>query len=289
MTIVISLLLIIWKFISDPEVSSSIIKFYETKALPEQFDTPNVLDNNISNLSANSTLDNYLYEIRSQQEQTHFRLSQLISELTRMAHLNLFIGIGATFFAASIMWTLLSAKDDFGNIIISAGKVSISGDTRKLTTSQMEQGLPLNNAKGDARNEQNSMNSFIRLLHYFAPRLTLVIFVELFAYFFLKLYRNGFEEIKYFNNELTNLESRNIALDASLMFADSSKTTLEAVILRYASTERNFILDKGQSTIEIERRKLDGATTHSSAEIVEKVLQALVSQVQDKHKNDTKN
>ncbi|EIT8537344.1 hypothetical protein L3M36_002479, partial [Escherichia coli] len=35
------------------------------------------------------------------------------------------------------------------------------------------------------------------------PKLSFVIVVELFAYFFLRLYKNGFDEIKYFQNEIT--------------------------------------------------------------------------------------
>jgi len=36
--------------------------------------------------------------------------------------------------------------------------------------------------------------------------------IELFAYFFLKLYKSDLSEIKYFQNELTNVEMRYAAV-----------------------------------------------------------------------------
>jgi len=51
---------------------------------------------------------------------------------------------------------------------------------------------------------------------HFVPRLTLVVLIELFAYFFLSLYRTSLNEIKYFQNELTNVEARQVALRAAM-------------------------------------------------------------------------
>jgi hypothetical protein len=50
--------------------------------------------------------------------------------------------------------------------------------------------------------------SIEKFLIHFIPRISLVIFVQIFAFFFLKLYRSNMEEIKYFHNELTSIESR---------------------------------------------------------------------------------
>ncbi|WP_222832267.1 hypothetical protein [Pseudomonas sp. SC3(2021)] len=89
----------------------------------------------------------------------------------------------------------------------------------------------------------------------FLPRLTLVIFIEVFAYFFLKLYKVGLSEIKYFQNELTNLESKHMALLAALRHNNSE--ILLKVIGALSDTERNHILEKGQTTIEIEKMQLE--------------------------------
>jgi len=89
---------------------------------------------------------------------------------------------------------------------------------------------------------------------HFLPRLTLVVFIEVFAYFFLSLYKSSLSEIKYFQNEMTNLEAKSIALETSLTVLD--KEACNKVVQELAKTERNRILLKGQTTIDIERSKI---------------------------------
>ena len=92
------------------------------------------------------------------------------------------------------------------------------------------------------------------LVLHFLPRLSFAIFVEVFAYFFLRLYKQGLGEIKYFQNELTNIESHAIAIQLALhsnqaeLLADMSR--------RLAATERNFVLKDGQTTVELERERI---------------------------------
>jgi exonuclease VII large subunit len=82
----------------------------------------------------------------------------------------------------------------------------------------------------------------------FIPRLTFVILIELFSYFFLNLYRHSIFEIKYFQNELTNVESRLLALQGCLLTGDS-KTTAK-ICDQLSRVERNFVLKRGESTIQ---------------------------------------
>ena len=89
----------------------------------------------------------------------------------------------------------------------------------------------------------------------FLPRISLVILIEVFAYFFLKLYKTTLVEIKYFQNELTNLESRWTAFKLALVTQD--KHALKSVIETLSKTERNFVLEKGQSTTDLEKSKID--------------------------------
>lgn len=92
------------------------------------------------------------------------------------------------------------------------------------------------------------------LLITFVPRLSLVLFIEVFAYFFLRLYKASLSEIKYFQNELTNIESKAIALHTSATLG--SPNAVQGVIEMLARTERNNILEKGQTTVELEHAKL---------------------------------
>lgn len=93
------------------------------------------------------------------------------------------------------------------------------------------------------------------MISSFLPRLSLVIFIEVFAYFFLRLYKASLAKIKYFQNELTNVEAKAVALETSVILGSD---TIDAVIERIASTERNNVLDKGQTTVELEQAKIQG-------------------------------
>lgn len=90
---------------------------------------------------------------------------------------------------------------------------------------------------------------------HYVPRLTLIILIEIFAYFFLRLYKANLQDIKYFQNEITNIESKHVALQA--IFLAKEPSLLADVVSSISKTERNRILEKGQSTVEIERAKLE--------------------------------
>lgn len=98
---------------------------------------------------------------------------------------------------------------------------------------------------------------------YFMPRASLVVFVEIFAYFFLRLYKDTLAEIKYFQNELTNVEIKYISLSAAVN--SGNEELLKEVVSSLSKTERNFVLNKGQSTVEIENNR-----SHNSA-VVESI------------------
>lgn len=93
----------------------------------------------------------------------------------------------------------------------------------------------------------------VQLLSHYIPRISLVIFIEIFAFFFLKLYKATLEDIKYFNNEKTNIEVRLIAFKAALHEGD--KDLIKLAVGDLIKTERNFKLSKGESTVELEKLK----------------------------------
>lgn len=105
---------------------------------------------------------------------------------------------------------------------------------------------------------------------YFLPRLSLALLIEVFAYFFLRLYKENIGDIKYFHNEVTNIESKSIALSVATESGDESVKA--EVIKVLASTERNFLLNKGQSTVELEREKIENARTQGLAEQIARIL-----------------
>jgi len=92
------------------------------------------------------------------------------------------------------------------------------------------------------------------LVTEFAPRISLVIVIEVFAYFFLGLYKNNLSEIKYFHNELTNIESKYMAIEEAIASADTD--TVQEILKSLSTTERNFLLKKGESTVSLEDKRI---------------------------------
>ena len=90
---------------------------------------------------------------------------------------------------------------------------------------------------------------------YYVPRLSLVAFIEVFSYFFLRLYRGSLSEIKYFQNELTTLEAKYTALYVAIQ--GGAPEAIRQITTALAATERNVVLNKGQSTVELEQSKND--------------------------------
>ena len=117
------------------------------------------------------------------------------------------------------------------------------------------------------------------LVAYFLPRTTFVVLIELFAFFFLNLYRVSLSEIKYFQNELTNIESRILAMDAAL-FLDDSKA-LGEIATALSRTERNFVLKKGESTVQLEQDKVDAESMNTHLQSISSALAKLSSKKKD--------
>lgn len=97
----------------------------------------------------------------------------------------------------------------------------------------------------------NSMEN----LYHLAPFVSLTILLQVFTYFFLGLHKRNLSEIKYYQNEITNVESRMIAIILSAKIREKETTSI--LIKDLMATERNFVLNKGQTTVELEKDKLD--------------------------------
>lgn len=102
------------------------------------------------------------------------------------------------------------------------------------------------------------------------PKLSFVIVVELFAYFFLRLYKNGFDEIKYFQNEITNIEMKVMSLKYAQDF--KSEDMIKELVIHLMKTERNFILEKGQSTVSIEKDKLKNISDSKLTSMISEII-----------------
>ena len=83
----------------------------------------------------------------------------------------------------------------------------------------------------------------------YLPRIALAGFVQVFAFFFLRLYKSTLQEIKYFQNEITSIDMRMIALENTMYLEDNALTKEICIIL--AKTDRN--LGNGSPTVVMEK------------------------------------
>lgn len=115
-----------------------------------------------------------------------------------------------------------------------------------------------------------NFDSISHSLSFFIPRISIVVFIEIFSFFFLKLYRTNLSDIKYYQNEMTNVEFKLLALKSA--FAKDDLDSIKNVIANFSTIERNFILKKGESTVEVEKSKIDLTSENSWKEIVKEAL-----------------
>lgn len=105
---------------------------------------------------------------------------------------------------------------------------------------------------------------------YFLPRISLTILIEIFSYFFLNLYKKNLEDIKYFQNEVTNLESKYLAI---LYAFESNNGQVKAkVIEKLMDTERNFVLKKDETTIDLEKNRIDAQSSNSTVQALKDII-----------------
>ncbi|EOB2877153.1 hypothetical protein M2G63_22080 [Vibrio vulnificus] len=160
------------------------------------------------------------------------RLRREISDLRLRSNVNLLIGMSITAGGLYLLWSTVSMVDG----------------------SELLKQLASENGESNSKFIKNLVLPLV-------PRVMLVIFVEVFAYFFLRLYKNGLDEIKYFQNELTNIESKLSAVQFA--FITNNEPALKVSLEALANTERNFILNKGQTTVELEKAKSESELTRN--------------------------
>lgn len=83
------------------------------------------------------------------------------------------------------------------------------------------------------------------LVTFYVPRVTLAIFVEVFSFFFLRLYRTGLMDLKYFHGELLTLDLRIAALETAI--SNNDQESLRHVVSSLVDTDRTKQLGTGST------------------------------------------
>jgi len=104
----------------------------------------------------------------------------------------------------------------------------------------------------------------------FGIRLSVAVFIQVFAYFFPRLYRYSIFEIKYFQNEITGAQFKLLAVVAARDTRDPK--IVDKQCLELAKTERNFVLKKGESTVTLQRDAIERDYENRMVAFVEKIL-----------------
>lgn len=109
----------------------------------------------------------------------------------------------------------------------------------------------------------------------FGARLSLVIFMQVFAYFFLRLYRYSIFEIKYFQNEMTNIELWILSLQVATRGNDEKIAA--QILSTLVKVERNFRLKKGETTVGLQREELEARYEAAMMGHAEKITDKMAS------------
>lgn len=112
-------------------------------------------------------------------------------------------------------------------------------------------------------------NDTAKVISHYIPRLSIIVFVEIFAFFFLKLYKATLSDIKYFNNEKTNIDFKIISLKTALNIGNDK--VIQLMLEELIKTERNFKLGKNESTVELEKTKNETMNNKIIAQLLEKL------------------
>lgn len=97
--------------------------------------------------------------------------------------------------------------------------------------------------------------ALIQVLISYVPYITVIIVVEVLAFFFLKLYKQNVEVERYIRNEISSLNAKLAAIFVAMRSEDEAFR--QTLVARLFDIERNQVLENGATTIEIEKARLD--------------------------------
>ncbi|MGY6648496.1 hypothetical protein [Wenyingzhuangia sp. IMCC45574] len=197
-----------------------------------------IFDSKITDIKNDLEAESSFTRVLDSSKEIVSRLKREIKDLRLRANINLVFGLIITFGGLWLLWSTVNIID--------------SSELLKQLASE-----------GNDSNYKFLKNLFIPIV----PRILLVLFIEIFSYFFLKLYKQGLTEIKFFQNELTNIESKLSAV--SFSYATNEKETLRSAILSLANTERNHsIKEKVESKDSVKEKDL----LNKLSELISKVV-----------------
>jgi hypothetical protein len=117
--------------------------------------------------------------------------------------------------------------------------------------------------------ESRSADTVAAELSHYIPRVTTVTFIEVFSFFFLRLYRTSLQEIKFYQNELTSLAGQQIALETSRQTPDPQ--TLRQVLSQIAKHNPNSYAESAVASRQASVGSADDANLSNAMNLLERV------------------
>ncbi|MFQ2320029.1 hypothetical protein [Aeromonas dhakensis] len=151
-----------------------------------------------------------------------------------------------------------------GNLYISIGSViTIAGGiVLYLTVKDFVQSYVNLTNSNDSINKHDILS--------ITARISIIIFIEIFAYYYLKLYKNIMDNVKFYQNEISNMDLKLLALHA--VEINENHEALKNITDELAKTERNFVISKGQTTIDIEKSKHEQSILYKSIDKISNLI-----------------
>lgn len=204
--------------------------------------TKSLIDKHVMDLINQKYIPSSIEENKIKYLETNFdaQLSGVITQInntSKNASINLVLGIGLSFFALIILYLTITYNGFSYRKALPAGYTS-------------------------------------QYLLHITPRIALSIFMEILAFFFLRLYKNSHDQVKYYQNEKINIESKVLALQTAIMYDQDS---INAVIVSLLSVERNFVLKKDETTVDLEKVKVLSTSNNDFMNSIAKVFSAIKS------------
>ena len=117
-----------------------------------------------------------------------------------------------------------------------------------------------------------NFDSLTSVLAHYLPRLALVVFIEVFSFFFLRLYRATLAEMRTYQTDLTTLTIQFVAVQAAL----SARTPESAIAL-----SKELLATKSTSEAKSKDQKFSEAEAKAISELLQGAAKALLPKGKD--------
>ncbi len=89
---------------------------------------------------------------------------------------------------------------------------------------------------------------------FFIPKVSIAIFLEIFSFYFLAIYKANLNEIKYYQNELSDIDFKNMVYQSALL---TENYNVEELGNKLITSNRNSILKGDELTIDLKRTQVE--------------------------------